>query len=551
MSTANLNLDIKTDLTLIEKLKDPKYFIETFLWIINKELTVVPFLLNPPQQKYLEERTHNDLILKARKEGFSSLIQALWLHACIFQKNVRAVILSHELESTMRHFNVVRWTLANMGYEGAKFVVDLEKDNQKQLSFPQTNSSFWIGTAGARAFGRGDDISHLHLSEVAHYQDQSILTGVLEACVPGAYKVMETTANGVGEMFNLLWQDSLSPEQESVWKPHFFSWHDDPTNVAPVPQEITVRLTDFETRLQKAYKLSLPQILWWRGKYKGIADKKLMPQEYPSNAREAFLASGRHCFDLEKIDSKLEAIKDILPTMRGDIEDDGAMIGFKSDPDGNLKIWKAPRHNRMYLIAGDSGKGVQGGDWSVADVYDRASWEQVAQWRGRPDPGVFGEVMTLMGRYYNQAILVPELNDQGWATVERIKANRYPHLLNTKELWNEKDGPHTDGFPQNEKTRNKILTALRNCIDEDTVYFNSEISLKEMTTFIQNEKSLKFEAQKGCHDDAVMTAAIAIFCLKFLTVDETYREDRRSIHSSPLITQVVGEGRRRSATGYR
>lgn len=438
-----------------------------------------------------------------------------------------------------------------MGYEKTKFVVDLDKDNQKQLVFPQTNSSFWIGTAGSRAFGRGDDITHLHLSEVAHYQDQSILTGVLEACVPNAYKVMETTANGVGERFNMLWEETQEPANESPWKPHFFAWFDDPTNQLPIPTGVRLTFNGIEQKLQKAYNLSTEQILWWRQKYKGIDDKALMPQEYPSNAREAFLTSGRHYFNLHKLDEKLERIKANKALIVGDLEDDGAKINVISNLDGHLKIWKAPRHGRQYLIPADSGKGVQDGDWSVADVYDRASWEQVAQWRGRPDPGQFGEIMCQLGTYYNNAVLVPELNDQGWATVERIKANKYPHLLRTRDVWDKKDVPDVDGFPQNEKTRNHILTALRNSVDDDTIYFNSMTTVKEMMTFIQNEKTLKFEAQKGCHDDAVMTAGIGAYCLKFLTVDESYGEHvRTGPYRSPVLSSMT-ESKRKSATGYR
>ena len=68
--------------------EDARYFIERFFYIVDKERNKVPFLLNTAQSKYWTERTNADIILKSRKEGFSSLIEAAFLHACIFYKNL-------------------------------------------------------------------------------------------------------------------------------------------------------------------------------------------------------------------------------------------------------------------------------------------------------------------------------------------------------------------------------------------------------------------------------------------------------------------------------
>jgi len=552
MSAAELRAPSPDDLALVDKLADPKYFIETFFWIIDKNRKRVPFLLNPPQDKYLANRTHADLILKARKEGMSSLIRALWLHACFFFENTRAVVLSHEMDATMRHFENVRWTLENMGYEGFKFVVDLDKENQKQLAFPQTNSSFWIGTAGARAFGRGDDITHLHMSEVAHYQDQTILTSVMEACVPGAYKVMETTAKGVGEAFHRLWKEAGDPNEPSPWRRHFFAWWQDPTNQLDVPAGVTLRLNTHEARMKRVYDLNDRQLYWYRTKYALMANKAEMPQEYPSNDQEAFLSSGRHAFSLERLADKKERTAHLLPVNIGELDDDGANVRVRTNTsEGRLRVWKMPRHNRSYLISADVGEGVPGGDFSVAHVMDRSSWEIVAVWRGRIDPGDFGRELVKLAYFYGNAVLIPELNNHGWATVEAIKSEGYEHLLNTKEIWKEGETPK-DGFPQNERTRALIITALRNSIDDDTSFCPDPVTLEECETFVQNERSKKFEAQAGGHDDCVISWAIAVFCVKFLTVDETYADRAVRYDQKPIVvTSAVGQPGKRSSTGYR
>lgn len=540
----------------VDEIKDKlnhssRYFIERMLFIINKARQKVPFLLNPVQAKYNSEQTNRDLILKARKEGLSSLIEAEFLHACLFGKNENCVTMAHTWPDTVIHLERVKYFIETMGLNDKRILVTLDKENQSEIYFPKTNSRYWIGTAGSVAFGRGRDITKLHLSEVAHYKDQGVLTGVMDACVPGARIVMETTANGVGEVFHSLWKEAKDPQSESPWKTHFFAWFDDPSNSKLIPIGVAFRMTDQETRMKAQYNLSDYQVYWYRNHRAEMAEKSLMVQENPSNDQEAFLSSGRHAFDLTKIQEKKNRLKP--PLHVGEVVDDGKEIAFQDEDEGRLRIWKMPRQGRRYLISGDVGEGLAGGDYSRLDVLDRASWEQVATWRGHMNPGDFGRYGVALAIFYENAVLVPELNNHGWATVEAIKSEKYPHLLKTTILW--KDEPEKEGFPHNERTRNQTITALRNANDDDTIYINDKTTLDEMETFVQNERTGKFEAQKGCHDDCVISLAIGSYCLKFLTVDESYGAHVRKPHGSPIAVssftaepRAIGGHRRR--TGY-
>jgi len=480
----------------------------------------------------------------------------MYLHACLFGKNENCITMAHNWADTAIHLDRVKYFLDTMGSSEFKFSVTLDKDTQRELFFPQTNSRYWIGTAGSRAFGRGRDVTKLHLSEIAFYPDESVITSVTEACVPKAVKIFESTANGVGGVFYRLWKESSAPASGSPFKAHFYPWFDDPTNESDPPERAPLGLTDRLKKLQEAYNLSDRKIYWYLQKEKSLADKSLMPQEYPSNPMEAFLSSGRHCFNLHKLQQKVDLAYANPPLMTGDVEDNGKAVVFNPSDAGPLKIWKAPRQNRMYFVMADPGKGVVDGDWSVAQVFDRASWEQVAIWRGRPDPGAFGEKLCELGYYFNNAIVGSELNESGWATNERMKRNKYPHVFNTKLIWPETEQKQSwDGFPTNEKTRSLILTALRNAVDDDTAYFNDPVTIEEMMTFIQNPKTLKFEAQAQCFDDCVISAAISVFCLQFLSIDESYGDHTKNLHrGSPRLQTLLKNKsvpQRGSSTGYR
>ncbi len=531
----------------IQKLSDPRYFIETFFWIIDKERKRIPLLFNYAQEKYYKNQTHYDLILKARKQGFSTLIEAVWLHSCLTSENTRAVIISQDLDSTKRHFDRIKYFLNNMDdTEGHKVEVELDEDSQKQLKFPETNSSFWIGTAGAKAFGRGADVTHLHISEAAHFQNQEVLTAVLEACIPNAYRVLETTANGVGEVFYQMWQEAVNPDIDSPWKPHFFAWYEDPTNRKEIPADIHYKAGGDLGALQKKIGLSDEACYWYERKKAEMPDKALMVQEHPSNAREAFIMSGRPAFDQDKLDMKRGLCKP--PMYVGELFDDGQKIKLKYSEHGKLKIWKTPRQDREYLIVSDVGEGVPGGDYSVSHVLDRHSWEQVAVWRGHLDPGDFGRLNVTLGYYYNNAQLLPELNNHGWATIEAIKSEEYPHLVNTKDLWPQ-ESTNKDGWPTNEKTRAMLITAVRNSIDDDTGFINDLQTIDELIVFVLNEKTNRFEAQKGFNDDCVISYGIGMYALKHLTLDETYA-DRKRPQSAIMVESVTGRYRKRRGIGH-
>lgn len=546
-----------SDAEVVSNLAEPKYFIETFLSIVNKERKTVPFIFNAPQIKYYENRSLFDLILKARKEGFSTEICGLWFHACLFEQNTHAVILSHEKQATVRLLDRVRFFIKTMGGETFKINVELDTETDMELSFPETNSRYWIGTAGSRAFGRGDDITHLHFSEMAHYTNQAMVTGVLEACVPNAYRVIETTANGVGELFNRMWKEAEDPANGSAWKCHFFAWFEDPTNSTPLPK-LGVVWTQKERQMKRLYKLKDEQVYWYRVKRSSLPEKDLMPQEYPSNATEAFVTSGRHCFNMERIaEIRLSVAKDTKEV--GDLRDDGRELKFAPDPEGKLTIWKRPQRNRSYFVPADVAKGVNGGNYSVADVMDRHSGEQVAQLRGRWDPSSYGDLLVELGVFYNNAALLPENNSLGLATIGAILAKAYPHLVRVKEIFKDKKGSAGDeyGFPTTDNrnydgVRSQAITALRNDIDDGSRVLHSLLTLSECETFIQNPDNGKWEAQTDCQDDCVLTAAIGSFAFRFLKMDETYGE--HSIHqmgkSKVLVTSIVGQPRKLGG-GYR
>ena len=195
--------------------KDNLPLIQTLLRIRNKRGLEVPFHLNAAQRYYWTKRTRRDLILKPRQRGITKLIDGDQLIDCV-KKHTNAVVISHERESTQRLFEAVKF------YVGAMEPAPLTStDNANTIKFPKHDSTYYVGTAGQRAFGRGDTIHRAHLSEAAFYPDlKKTLAGVSEAAEFGSIAI-ETTANGRNEFYQM-WQKAK--KGESPYTPIFIPW---------------------------------------------------------------------------------------------------------------------------------------------------------------------------------------------------------------------------------------------------------------------------------------------------------------------------------------
>lgn len=509
------------DQAILDALLDPAFFIESSLSIVDKDSKKSPFLLNVLQKRYLAERSRRDIILKSRKMGFSTLIISLWLHACITRKNTKAVIVSHDKESTQRMLERLKYMVENSIYP---IKCEITKNGAK---FPDSESTLWIGTAGSRKFGRGDDITHCHLTEPAFYEHLDIITSVSEAMVNDSWLVLESTANGAGTPYHDLW--IRSTRGETNFKTHFFGWHEDPT--LSLADARPVELDDYERKAQEAFNLSWGQIAWRRKKLRDMEDPTLFYQEFPATPEEAFLASGRMVFDWDAIKAQEDAVQE--PKWQGFLVDRGS--GWTIDPNtkGPLTVWKGAEDKRSYLVIFDSSQGVKGGDYCVADVFDVRTWEQVAQWRGHAAPDKFADIAHGLGCMYNWAPIAGENNYPGNAVLLALQQRRYPNLWTdpSGKAMDREGGKGEPGFKTTERTKSLMISDLRQALRDMDIRINALATLSELKSYVilddgtVRKDHQKMGAQAGCHDDTVITAAAAAYILKRWTLEP---EDHRA-----------------------
>lgn len=250
------------------------------LTIIDKYKAETPFIFNPAQidlsdhmQRYLLI-----LILKARKMGFSSAALAIAVAKFILGKNEKCVTMSFDQGSAEKQLARAKHFIKS--YERINQVqVPLKYNSKNEMVYEAPNGEFIntlrVGTARSSSFGRGDDITFLHLTEVAFCEDiEALLAGVGEAVVANAHILLETTANGFNS-YKTFWDDSMLNKKGFANLFYSPEW-------------------EYDEAYLGARRLKLG---------------RLFNQEYPMSPEEAFIASGQTYIENTALARLLDTVK--------------------------------------------------------------------------------------------------------------------------------------------------------------------------------------------------------------------------------------------------
>jgi hypothetical protein len=91
-------------------------------------------------------------------------------------------------------------------------------------------------------------------------------------------------------------------------------------------------------------------------------------------------------------------------------------------------IWRLPEKGHQYALGIDVALGIAGGNWTVFEVFDQRTREQVAEAHLHIDPDDAGWLAFTLGMFYNQAEINTELTGPGYNTDARLKKLQYPRL---------------------------------------------------------------------------------------------------------------------------
>ena len=444
--------------------KDPVYFFNKYVKIQHPVQGLIPFNTYPFQDDCVEEFIENrfNIILKSRQLGLSTLTAAYATWMALYQKDKNILIIATKLSVAQNFIKKVKTMIRNL----PKWLVlpTIVTNNKQLLEFSHGSSIKAIPTSDDA--GRSEALSLLIIDEAAFVRNfDELWTGLYPTISTGGRAILLSTPNGVGGQYHEIYVNAEAGLSE--FKAIKLPWDVHPER-------------DSE---------------WFEKETRNFSERKVA-QEYLcdfDSSGEAFLTSN----DLSYLYNNIRPPID------------------RAGPDMNVWIWKQALSDHKYILSADVSRG-DSKDYSTFHVIDVTEGEVVAEYKGKIPPDDFAELIFKFGTRYSKALVCPENNSYGYATILKLKELDYPALYyrRRKEVYIGGYVPpgSTDiaGFTTSGKTRNLILTKLEEVIRNKQIKIYSSRFHDEMKTFIW--KGNKAQAMKGNYnDDLVLSLAIGMW----------------------------------------
>ena len=450
--------------------KDPVYFMKKYCVIQHPMKGKIPFDLYDFQEKTVNEfqRERFNIILKARQLGISTITAgySLWLMTFHQDKNVLVIATKQEVAKNL--VTKIRVMHANLPSWLKQKCVEDNKLNLRYMNGSQVKAV----SSGPEA-ARSEALSLLILDEAAFIDKiDDIWTASQQTLTTGGSCIALSTPNGVGNWFHKTWVEA--EEGRGLFNDIKLHWTVHPD-----------RNDD------------------WRVEQDSLLGVQNAAQECDCD----FITSGTSVIDARILE---ECNKSMV---EDPVEKRGA--------DSNLWIWKQPDYTRTYVVTADVGRG-DSKDFSAFHIIDVESVEQVAEYKGKIPTKDFGNMLVSISTEYNDALLIIENNNIGWATIQQVIDRDYPNLFYTSKDLRYIDIAHqmtnryrnTDrnmvaGFSTTMKTRPLIIAKLEEYFRDKSVTVHSKRLIDELFTFIYLNN--RAEAMRRYNDDFVMSFAICLW----------------------------------------
>ena len=449
---------------------DPIYFMKKYVKIQHPNKGTIPFNLFPFQEKTLD-RFHEDrflLILKSRQLGITTLVSAYSLWQMIFNSDKSILIISIKQEVSKEIITKVRFANDHLP---SWLKVPAIEDNR--LSLRLKNGSSIVATSSSGDAGRSKALSLLVLDEAAFIdQAADIWTSCYNTLSTGGRAIILSTPNGVGNWFHKMWVDADKKKN------------------------------DFRT-LRLPWNLHPERNQSWRDEQ----TKQLGVREANQECDCDFLTSGVNVIDL---------------LILKEYEDTKMVDPIEITENKSLWTFESPKENKNYLVSADVARG-DASDYSAAHVIDLDTLTQVAEFQDQLPTKDFGNLLVALSTKYNDALLVVERENIGWAVLQQIIDREYkntfyscssdPNIVDIHRRMSNRfsadEKKLLPGFSTTSKTRPLLISKLVQYFNEKAVDVKSIRTLNELKTFIWDNG--KAQAAENYNDDLVISLAIGLW----------------------------------------
>lgn len=180
----------------INKLRDPKFYLETFCKIKGKTPgKLIPFILNEAQKDLFNTVRKNSrvIICKSRQIGFSTAMTGFFYHNTIMNPGTTTALIGYNSELTAELLDKVKTFYRSTPPD---LRPTIQYNSKYEISFPRVNSKILV-LPSSENVGRGYTLTNVLATELSAWDKQEEKMTTLEASVPIEGKlVIESCVTG-------------------------------------------------------------------------------------------------------------------------------------------------------------------------------------------------------------------------------------------------------------------------------------------------------------------------------------------------------------------
>ena len=471
--------------------KSFKYFAKHYLRVLSLSQGMVPFELYEYQERMLHDFENNKFCLtkKFRQAGATTLavLWALWL--CMFRMDQNILLISITDRDAIKSGKIFEKALEWIKESHPWLYPELKANSAHTKLFANTNSQIEFRT---KKSPRGSSLTLVLVDEAAFIDGMEEVWAALYPTISSGGLgvnsgkiILISTVNGKGNFFEKTYTDAVHGRNK-------------------------FKIVDIHYTEHPLYKD--PE---WQRQTKANIPPKKWAQEYEAS----FLGSGDtyvHTEALTRIDQYIKD-KPVKKKLFSEWDTEEALLDLDTKnieenkhqwERGALHIWKEPIPNHEYIIGVDCAEGMgENADSNVFEIIDTTTMEQVAEFCSNTvPPHIFAIILTRIGVYYHNALVVVENIGVGNAVIDKlIHTTYYENLYYTLSGAQEKPG-----LIPSRTTRALCLEIMKHYVDSDLIKINSYRLYNELSSFRFNPSKKRAEAERGQHDDLVMALAMAL-----------------------------------------
>lgn len=438
---------------------------------------------NEAQKKFNKERTGKDIVLKARRIGFTTMELIRDLFYALANDGSTVFICTQDQKLAYRAIDAIKDII--LGLEDIEefykidfgLPIDKNPNNRSAMKWNASEIKFLNGSKiiadnskgnenASDKMGRGIGITRLHCTETAFWQHPDSTMTVLLNALDGDELIVESTPKGAGGWFYQKYKQSERNEWDV--KNHFFPWHAmKKYNMDLLPKEkrevedFMKPRNQYESDLISKHKITPEQMKWFRKKVSENTMNKVL-QEFPMDAESCFRSTDSAFINLDDSEYIDKSIKDPIRSEQS---------GYG---EGLIYIWQDPIPTGRYILGADVSHGI-GKDNSAICVIEQTTGQIVCTYAAADAPPTnFAKIIHDIAKKYNNAYCVIECQSPGDSTI-----NYLVDVFKYRNLYRQQ-GKEYFGFRTDVSSRPKLFGSLRDMIKEKTCTVEDIYTIEEI-----------------------------------------------------------------------